>query len=131
MRTIYRFILCLLVCAPLGAAAAPRGGRGVSSTNRVEESKTRLRASAPVVVSRSGKNTREVQHINSEVINAGDGLATGIEVLAELPGGIVLQLRGPKKLRPGQRAAYLSRSRVPMTASGSVRIKATCEQCWR
>ena len=93
--------------------------------------RTRLRAQQPVIVQRIGRASREIQHINVQVSNVGAGAASGIDVYVELPGGLSVPLKGPRRLHPGQRALYVLRAKVPILGAGAVRVVCMCEQCWR
>lgn len=63
------------------------------------------------------------------VRNIGRTDARQVQVVARVPGGPRVLLRGPKTLRPGGTAVYLSSAKTLVVGAGRVTIEAGCFEC--
>lgn len=126
----------MLVCAaetPSGLAA-PRKSQAVPNARigtPVPERQTTIRAGQPVVITSAGRRGREIRHLNVHVRNVGRTVAKEVSVVAELEGGVVYPLKGPRHIPPEQSAVYILRSGAPLSGRGSIRVVPACTNCRR
>lgn len=70
-----------------------------------------------------------MRHVSVRVKNAGRHEAHQVQVVACLPGGLRVLLRGPKTLQAGGVAVYLASTRTLVIGSGRVTVEAGCLEC--
>jgi len=135
MRYLFTILVLSFTLALFGhltnTLAAPRKGlaKATATPRPALVEKTRLRAKTPVIVQRVSRSAREVRYANVEVRNVGSIEASGVQVFLEQQSGIVVAMRGPKKLKAKERAVYFLNSRV-VAGSGGWSVVARCANCW-
>jgi len=108
------------------AAAAPRA----RSTPEPERSiRTTLRWSDLSVLLGRSRGQQELRHVSVRVRNIGRNEARHVQVVAHVPGGPRVLLRGPKTLRAGGTAVYLSSAKTLAVGAGKITIEAGCFEC--
>lgn len=75
------------------------------------------------------RGQREVHYLSVEISNVGSVSADTIEAIAEFPGRLAYQLKGPKRLLKGQRGLYVLRAKIPRLGPGTPRITVRCANC--
>lgn len=130
------FIACavlVLFCLPHACFGYPRrtsrGGTLKADAAALADIRTRLRAGRPITLEAMRRGQREVHYLSVEVSNVGAVTADHIEAIAEFPGQLAYQLKGPKRLPHGQRGLYVLRAKVPRLGQGLPRIILRCANC--
>lgn len=116
----------MLVAMVPQAAAGPRARRTPEPEVSV---RTTLRPRDLAVVLGRSRGQQELRHVSVIVRNVGRAEAEQVQVLARLPGGPRVLLRGPKSLRPGGEAIYLSSVKTIFVGAGRVTVEAGCLEC--
>lgn len=70
-----------------------------------------------------------MRHVSVRVRNVGRHEAHQVQVVARVPGGPRVLLRGPKTLQGGGVAVYLASSRTLVVGAGRVTVEAGCLEC--
>lgn len=121
------FLLIAIVIPERLISAAPRK---VAPTP-VPERRTTLRTGSltAIVSGKGGESTTKL--LSSRVVNIGDVEARDISVFVEGPKGLVIPLRGPRRLAPRAAGVYVTSFRVPVGVPLKSHATAVCSTCRR
>ncbi len=121
------------IVAPLGhhsvCYAAPRKASAVRVDSTALTPIT-LRAEPPIVVQSGRGGAAGVRvMISASVLNRSAYEAKGVSAYLVLRSGIVVPLRGPKRIGAMGRALYVASSHLPYLVTETPTVKATCLNC--
>lgn len=127
-RTLSLIVLTLAVNWHVQSARA--ASRKVAPTP-VPERRTTLRTGSltAIVSGKGGESTTKL--LSSRVVNIGDVEARDISVFVEGPKGLVIPLRGPRRLAPRAAGVYVTSFRVPVGVPLKSHATAVCSTCRR
>ncbi len=112
--------------------AQPTGIAEVTPTLTQEESKlTRLRLRGEPVGDWEKRDTLRLRKISATIANVGDVRATQVRVIAVIPGGREVLLVGPGELERNATARYQLELNESVTSKEKIKVKVSCENCWR
>ena len=124
----YAFAI-LIVLALVAATPKPKPKPQPRLGERAVERFTRLRVEGqPYMLWRKTKTLR-LESMQVTVRNVGQSSAEKVRVLAQIPGGKKLQLKGPASLAVGESAPYTSGAKEMVYGAGDVRFAASCRNC--
>lgn len=129
MRVHLTFIF-LLIAIVVPERLISAASRKVAPTP-VPERRTTLRTGSltALVSGKGGESTTKL--LSSRVVNIGDVEARDISVFVEGPKGLVIPLRGPRRLAPRAAGVYVTSFRVPVGIPLKSHATAVCSTCRR